>query len=326
MMSAVFGDPAAFAAERDGISHALRRRAVSPPGRFLGDTNLEWWWEPLVLRRSIAGVLMHEEALPAGQSQERAAMPSTLVKEWPDARAWLFRNPRYAVTLSFARKPLATFTPFGCEASGHPYMTLPLAKGILPEGTTGAVLMGKFGPSRDIPVWKLGTKDADKCSWLVALPAAALWIGGDGFAPLGVENDTLTTPGRALADEDWTSTVAALSPRAKTKLGGNWLCIDGCLGLVASQPGFEYEPSGGFTQRSVAVDRVRPIDPVAWLMLPGAPADITRRTAAGFRVSRAAHGFEAIVPDPGGARLIPRDREAVRKGAGTSGRHQHRVG
>jgi hypothetical protein len=298
LMAAAFGDPAALDAERDGIAHALRRREVSPPGRFLGDTNLEWWWEPLVLRRSIAGVLTHE-MMPPPAAGRPEAMPPIVFREWPDSKAFLFRNPRYAVTLSFARKPLATFTPISADSSASPYMTLPVAQGILPEGTTGAAVLGWFGPSGDIPACTLVGKDTGAGAWLVALPEAALWLGGGDFGPLGIENDTLTSPGRTLSGDEWTTQIPAMSPRGAVRLKGNWVCVDNRLGLVSSEPGFEYAPSGGFTQRSVAIDRIRPLRASAWLMLPDCSTTETARIAAGFRVTRSARGVEARLPASG---------------------------
>ncbi|HEX8521904.1 MAG TPA: hypothetical protein VF669_06570, partial [Tepidisphaeraceae bacterium] len=51
------GDPIAVDALQRLPRQALKRRDQSPPGRILGDSNLEWWWEPILIKRSTTALL-----------------------------------------------------------------------------------------------------------------------------------------------------------------------------------------------------------------------------------------------------------------------------
>src|SRR5205823_1868450 len=129
------GGPMAVEGERLHMRHVMRLRDLSPAGRILGDSNLEWWWEPLLIKRCTTAMLQHElrgggaipslplaegrgEGLNTGEARHQPLTLTLSQRErgqeqhlWPDAKAWLFRNPEYCITAAWGAKHMATFTP-----------------------------------------------------------------------------------------------------------------------------------------------------------------------------------------------------------------------
>ena len=66
-IATLLNDPIALAAEAKHANNALRHREASPTGRIFGDTNMEWWWEPLLVQRFASAMLQHEyrDGVPA---------------------------------------------------------------------------------------------------------------------------------------------------------------------------------------------------------------------------------------------------------------------
>ena len=133
------GDPDALRAMIALPRQALRHRELSPPGRVFGDTNIEWFWEPILIKRSCTAILQLElrgnPVPPAG-----SFIAQQTHKLLPDSKVWIYRNARYFVSASWGKRTMGTFTPFDPE---HPYLTYPLERGILPESVDRFVEEGR---------------------------------------------------------------------------------------------------------------------------------------------------------------------------------------
>jgi len=272
-------DPAALAAEKRFVRAAERRRAVSPPGRIFADFNMEWWWEPLLVKRHTSALLMHtfRAAPPASDAAFEVLDQGTRTRHFPQGHVWLHRNGNYAVSASWGRIHVGVFVPFGSDYLQNPYMTIPIWDGVLPDDVSVLVEMGDSGAA---PVAVLGRKEGTKCA-LVCLPNSVVWLSEGGFRPLGIENDRLTGTGRTLQfDDGGTTRIPAVIPWEPFEIPSRWVCLDGRFGLILSGGMISYTPAGKYNQRSVAVDRILPVgEVVAWQMIPEVNAVATKALA-----------------------------------------------
>jgi hypothetical protein len=293
------GDSVAQAAEKAGIRAALDRRQVSPPGRVLGDSNLQWWWEPLLVKRCTGALLMH--ALRAGEpARQRIASVSSDVEwtgTWPNAAVWMHRNPWYAVSVSWASHRMGTFTPLGPGFAQAPYMTLPLNGGVLPKGTTTPLESGRL---EEVEAIALGLPGKG-CCWAIALPRSVVWLSPGGFQPLGIENARLSGSVRTLRAGGGERRFPALEKRPKERIDSSWLSIDNRLGMVTDGGGFEYQAAGAFNRLSVAIDQIAPAaGGRVWQMIPGASGEATEVAARTLKVKDTEGLLEITVLDGDG--------------------------
>lgn len=303
-VSTLLGDPAAARAEKLHVDHALRRRAVSPRGRILGDTNLTWWWEPLLIKRGAMAVLQHEvRKSPRVAAHDMLQVADTRL--FPDAKVWLHRNAHYFVSASWGARPMATFTPFDSLYPENPYLTLPIPRSLLPAVNDAIVY-----PTSDTMLHcvALKTKDGATCV-LAALPRSIVIVSSVPLNPLGIENDRLSG-GRRIVHAQRDSFAARINIEAgkhgPRRIESPWLNIDDRLGMVASGPGFVYTQAHRYNQRSVAADMVVPLPGeagMAWQLIPGVTREETARLAADFSVQWApasGWGGSVAVRDPSG--------------------------
>jgi hypothetical protein len=270
-IATALGDEFAASAEREGIKHVQRRRAVSPPGRLLGDSNLEWWWEPLVCQRASTALLQHEFASDRekGKPQRhRVTQGSTEATSetrfYPDAKVWTHRNDKYLVGASWGSKRMVTFYPLDHTTTETRYMTLPMVGGILPQTITTATAIidgGSVVPQKDVgmakypkvpALWMTGA-ERSACE-VYALPQSVLILANTPLGAFAVENDSLTTPGRTIScssgERHFPSLGVAASLTARS-----WLTVDGRLGVITSGT-LAYRDAGKWNGKSVAWDQI----------------------------------------------------------------------
>lgn len=267
----VLGDPVAVEAERQNIKHAMKRQSVSPPGRIFGDSAMEWWWEPLLVKRCASALLQHER-LP----QHAASVPTGVNELYlPDVKVWSDRNTEYCVTASWGSRRMGTFIPDPLRTA---YLTYPVTNAILPDDVSEWIDDRQIG---DAHILRLKTK-AGACCTVVCLPHSVVWISPTNLRGMGIENDRMSGGARELTFAGGKERVIALQPREAFRIRGSWLNIDDKLGLIAAGEGFQYTPSGKYNTRSTAVDRVEPINATVWQMIAHAGEYQTRSCAAGF--------------------------------------------
>lgn len=296
-IAAGVGDPVALAAETRFIRSAQRRRdASTTPGRIFEDFNMEWWWEPLFVKRQTSALLVH--ALAPSAPPDATAFDVLDRGEWttlfPDGHVWIHRNANYAASVSWGRIHIGTLTPFGPGHLANPYMTLPTTDSILPDDVRDLREIGESGGAH---VAVLGRADGGKCA-VVCLPNSVVWLSPVPFRPLGIQNDELSGTGRVLVSESGETEVPALIPKAAFAIPGRWVSIDRRFALIAGDAGFEYTPAGKYNQRSVAVDRIRPSSGwAAWQMIPAVDPDVARKVAAEYKVEYNGTVMDAEVRD-----------------------------
>src|SRR5690606_3396137 len=138
-------EPVAALAAKRQLRSAQRRREVSPPNRILGDTNLEWWWEPLLLKRNAMALLLYERH---GAPKVTAAADEYLSRgAWatlfPDGKVWVYRNANYMVSASWGRVHTGVFHPIKEDSAEMIWMTSPTLTGILPGNVTSLNEVGE---------------------------------------------------------------------------------------------------------------------------------------------------------------------------------------
>jgi hypothetical protein len=274
-------DPIAVVAERRAIQPALDRREVSPPGRILGDSNLVWWWEPLLIKRCTGALLLHalrgEPKVSTKLEEELSSATWTLML--PAAKVWLHRNANYVVTLAWGARRMATFTPTGPDFLKHPYTTLPIDDGVIPASTAE---VNELATTHSVHAVSFALKDG-RTGYLLCMEQSVLWLSPQPLRALGIENDRLSGGKRLLRSGSGERVVNALTSEPKILLSGAWMAVDSLLGMAGLAEGFEYAPAGGFNRRSAAVDRVTPLGQWgAWQMLPQASAEQAQAAAREF--------------------------------------------
>jgi hypothetical protein len=263
-IATALNDPFAQAAGREEIQSALRRRSASADERILGDSDLEWWWEPLLIKRCCTALLQYAtSAQPARSAPGLPTIDGTWF--WPDAKAWVHRTGSYLVSASWGDKRLGTFTPLGyADYQAHPYSTLPLIDGILPKSTTGIAMHKQIG---DGNVLAISLRDGQQRCIVVALPNSVLWLSPEPLRSIGIENDTLTNR-RTLTSVKGSQRAAALRAHAPIEVPGAWVNVDDQFTFISTPDGFRYSPAGKFNRRSAAIDALLPRSRWgAWQML-----------------------------------------------------------
>ncbi|MGI8905667.1 MAG: hypothetical protein ACR2IE_04155 [Candidatus Sumerlaeaceae bacterium] len=296
-IATALGDPVAADAEGEGIKHVQRRREVSPPGRLLGDSNLEWWWEPLVCKRASTALLHHELAVDiekAEPQRHRDTEENTEQKAqtwfYPDAKVWVHRNEKFLVTASWGVKPMATIYALvdGHTTTGM-YMTLPVEKGLLPTGLSfGAPIVYHAKPNakNESSVLQAAPSVAgvllrgtnNERAALIALPNSVVVLGTNPLGPLGIENDSLTTPGRQLwSDQERARSIPALASQEPVTCW-NWINIDDSFSVI-TRSRLTYKPAGKWTRKSAAIDLIDCSETTAIQLLPSLTAGSTNAYA-----------------------------------------------
>jgi hypothetical protein len=282
-------DPLAARLEREHPLHALRHRDLSmSSGRMLGDSNLEWWWEPLVVQRASTAILQHELRGGAGAARSRTSAAPQVTRVLPDASIFVRRTDRYFVSASWGKRKTGTFTPFYRDYMKRPYMTVPLDAAILPAETEELESATDAG---DAAVVSLRLASGARAA-LICLPNSVLWLSGSPLRPIGIQSDRLAGA-HAIASAASATTVAPLTKLPPFDIEGNWLNIDDRFGLVAGTDRFRYTPAGGFNRKSVAVDQLEPHDAFAWQMIADASSGQTRLLAGEFS-AHLDHGVATI--------------------------------
>lgn len=276
-------DPVAQLAEERAIRAAQRRREVSPPGRILGDSNLEWWWEPLLVKR-LSTALLHHLVSPTPNVTDAAREQldqGSWTKRWDGASIWLHRNPHYTITLSWGKQRMGCFVPSTGSEQGGLYGVIPIEDGVVPNQIAGLAQSTTDSATLRLNDGQLLT--------VLALPTSALWISPVQLRSLAIENDPVVGAGRELHWADGNSSFPALVAREPVQVQGNWVNLDGRFGHVISTGGFTYTPAGGYNRKSVAVDRLAPKAgaPVVWQMITGADVRRTAELAESFKVTAA---------------------------------------
>lgn len=298
-VSTLLGDPDAALAERLHPLHAARRRELSPRGRILGDSNLDWWWEPLLVKRGVMAVLQHELRDSPGATLPSASLRFAATRLFPDSKIWLHRNNYYFISISWGARSMVTFTPFDRCSTENPYMTYPLPLGLL-SGMTGVSV--DSSEDNTYHCVTITTKDGSECA-IAVLPESVVILSPGGVAPLAIQNDPLSGGLRTLHAQGGTVTIP-FSPAAEgnipRKIGSSWINIDDRLGMITSGGGFLYTQAKGFNARSLAYDKIIPEgrENVTWQLIPGVDRARTERMAADF--SPPGGGVSATVSDRSG--------------------------
>jgi hypothetical protein len=271
-ISTLLNDPMARDAESRHVNNALRHRAMSPPGRIFGDTNMEWWWEPLLIQRFSHAILQHEYR-DTDASAAPSATPLTSSKLLPDAKVFIFRNDDYFASIAWGEKHMATFYPTSQTDS----ITLPI-ESVLPRDIDAFVEDKTIG---DAHVAILKDKGG-KFVYGVFLPHSVVWISPSPFRSLAIENDAFSGGKRHLFAESTVSEIPMLS-KDKDDVSGNWANIDDRLGVIADG-GFQYGASQSFNHtKTASFDPLTPmVNAKAWQMIAQATHEQTRQMASKF--------------------------------------------
>ena len=259
-IATALGDQTAADAEREGIKHAQRRRAVSPPGRLLGDSNLEWWWEPLVCKRACTALLHHELAADSARKTEPQRHKDTEQMAqtcfYPDAKVSLFKSDTYLLTAAWGSRHMICFYPLHDEAPDGMYTTLPVSGELMHAGiTTASVLnLGEQGTSRALSaIYFTGTSNT--ISALVALPSSVILYSNQILGPLAIENDTLTPIGRTIYLSSGNRHVSKGDKSGPLKVDSNWIGVESFLTLISSG-NIVYKPAAVAKLKSVVADAI----------------------------------------------------------------------
>jgi hypothetical protein len=284
-IATALGDSVASLAERQGIRVARLQMEASPNARIFGQGDLEWWWEPILLKRDVTAML-HFVLSPTAAPQP--APVSTLLDRsqythFPDARIIVCRTPRYVTSLSLRKTPMALIIPLGEQHMQHPYVTTPRTGSILPPGEV--VDYAEHHHARGhavIMTYGDGTQAAS-----VMLSNVVLWISNAPLSPVAIQNDRVVTGGgRTVRFATGSRHVPPLEPMPTFGVSGKWLTVDDQLGLINSE-GFDYEPAGKLNRRSAAEDLINPRpgkDRTCLVAAPRYDAENTSAMARSFSV------------------------------------------
>ncbi len=293
-------------AEARALEHVKARREAGPVGRLLGDSNLEWWWEPLVCKRMATALLHHilRPGIIRRPDVDATIDRLTTTVQLSDANIWWHRTPHYFFSVSSKKPKLAYFAPLGGYGDTAPYTTLPGKGSLLPKDPWDFQPQDMKGEKQVAggTFWR----DGKAIGAVLCMQFSTVILSRDGFRALPVENDSLTDPGRTVTTVAGSRFFPALKKKKGMWLPGPWLCVDNAFGFI-SPSGFRWDPAGGWNQKSVAVDKVGPrADAGAWQMLT-ADEEATRATAAVFAEDVTSTGVVAIIKDgPQGKRYRAR--------------------
>ncbi len=273
-IATAFGDADAAEAERRGLRHVMSRREAGPPGRLLGDSNLEWWWEALVAKRCSAALLMHQH-IPAPSPnvvEGESADNQTTTVLLDHARVWFHRTPSYFASVSWGNPQQGFFAPLGEGVEAQPYMTLPTKFGIVPRGTTytlESVTTAPAGVSAAIL-----RDDGKVAAAVVGLPNSVVWLSLNGFGHVSIENDSLTLPGRVVETAGGIKVFQSLTKANKEILPGPWLSVDDFFAMASDGDEYSYTPASQWNMKSVAADKLQLTRGArAWQMATGSSED-----------------------------------------------------
>lgn len=128
------------------------------------------------------------------------------------------------------------------------------------------------------------------------MPNSVAVVSRKGFGPMGVENDTLTNPGRTVKSSVGEQLIPALQKGKALSFPGKWICVDGGMGMI-SPGGFAWKPAGCWSQRSVAMDKVQPVAPSGvWQMMAG-DSEQTAMVANALSITETPDSIDAVLQD-----------------------------
>ncbi len=271
-IATLLNDPIALAAEAKHANNALRHREASPTGRIFGDTNMEWWWEPLLVQRFASAMLQHEYR-DGDSPAPNEPVPISDATLLPVAKVFLFRNPAYFASLAWGERHMGTFYP----NSPTDTITLP-TESILPSDVDALVEHKSIDNAH---VATLHEKNG-KFVYCVFLPNSVLWLSASPLRPLAIENDKFSSGKRhvfgASNDKD-----QPMLGNGKFDIAGNWANIDDRLGLIVSGQNLQYTSPKTFNRKSAAFDTIAPAaNSVAWQMIAKATHEQMHKLAADF--------------------------------------------
>lgn len=310
----MLGDPAAIEAEKRIVRTPMRHRALSPAGRVLGDTNLEWFWEPILVQRMAMGILQHETAMPRSAEAGSSLDEMTATQLLPDAKVWMRRSRNYFASAAWGKKKTGTFTPFDRGYRERPYLTYPTEAAIWPAEAL------EFESARDVDgVLILSVKLADGSrAALVCFEKSVLWLSAKPLRTIGIENDRLSG-GHTLYSAGGNVPLAPLMHHEPVFMKGPWMNIDQRLGMIAASDSFTYTVAGVYNRRAASVDWVGPASAKAWQMVGDVSAEQTRGLAGEFEAVEQAGVLNIKLRDGVGGRRFsvtaPLDAAAASKDA-----------
>lgn len=276
-------DPLAMLAEKRLVHAPQNRSKVAEPNRIFDDARLEWWWEPLYVKRATSALLIHF-LHPSPEITTEAVKEldgGTWSRLFPKVKVWLYRSPDYFVTASWGRIHISLMIPLGANFEEHPYLILPTFESVLPDTTCTALEQGE---TNGVKIFILGLSDGRRCA-VLCFPHSVLYLSPVPLRCIGIENDRLTGEGHTIASSGGKIFVPALKPMNEFTISGSWVNIDDRFGQVIYPAGFRYTPAGKFNRRSAAVDRLTPTGEWgAWHMIPDATTRETGEIAKIFRV------------------------------------------
>ena len=296
-VTTALGDPLAALAERRAFTAAQVQQRASSDGRFLGGTNFEWWWEPIVLKRFATAVLQFELCPDAVEPVvDRDAWNDTTTWWSEPTRVFVHRTPLYFASVSIRKQPTGLVIPLGPRHLDHPFLTTPRLDSLLPAGAVASHARHdhELG-SAFVMRYESGVSAA-----VIALRNTVMFVADDAIGALGIQNDPVVTElGRSLRWASGTKVVPPLSAMDEFSVPGPWLCIDGELGLIAAG-GFRYRPAGEYTRRSAAEDLVAVTQEdghTGLLVAPRCNAEETAGLAAAFSVEQVGQHLELRCQD-----------------------------
>jgi hypothetical protein len=266
-------DPIAITAESRDAGNALRRREVSPAGRIFGDTNMEWWWEPLLIQRFASAMIQHENR-DSESTESASTEPPTGATLLPVAKVFIYRNADYFASLAWGERHMGTFYP----ASQTDSITLPI-DGILPK-EIDAIVEHKSIDDAYVATMK---DKSGKLIYCICFPHSVLWLSESTLRPLGIENDKFSGGKRRIFGKSDDKDQPMLG-NGKFTVAGNWVNIDDKLGLISMTDGFAYTAPKDFNRKSAAFDTIAPNAKWGtWQMIAHATHDQTKDAASKFK-------------------------------------------
>ncbi len=182
-------DPAAYLAWHCCLPHQAMRHeqlsAAKGSARIFGDTNMEWFWEPILTRRSVT-TLIDFELHPAPQLPPDFAKTfdtQTTHRLFPNTNVWFYRNPAYFVSASWGDRHMGVFYPLNTD---NPYLTIPI-DGILPASAE-SFESEQVSSENEPPSVTIKLKDNRRCV-LICLLHSVLWLSPEPLRALSIEND-----------------------------------------------------------------------------------------------------------------------------------------
>ncbi len=278
-IATALGDPVAMRALYAHPTQALRHRQHAPPGRILADSNTEWWWEPILVKRSCTALL--QLALrtypPAAPESALLAAQERLL---PDSKVWIYRNGSYFASATWGQRKMGTFTPL-LAASDNSYLTLPTCPGILPSDVGDLMVQQKQGDAH-IAVLE---SPQHRRTVAVCLPFSVLWLSADTAEPLGIECDLFSGP-PTLYFSDSSRTIPVLKGVDPFAIPEPSVNINNQFSLITTRDGFRYIHATDFNRRSAAIDTIVPLSSWGvWQMVPHTRTDQTWHIARVFEAS-----------------------------------------